>query len=191
MLEDWVIDCWWESLLVTLWTWKQVIWRSIQLHQVCLNLNVVRMLTSLLLIVLSPFSPHKKKKKEREKREEERMWSPHKLQRGRDNPILLLLSLQEVRNKIRLSRANVINHIEVRVPPLSSLLSSFLQSHEYRECSCGTEGSRECQSHFRSERTWYFEGKTQSSLLEVVLTLYWHRDPGESQGPVSKAKEIH
>lgn len=162
MVEDWVIDCWWGSLPVTLWTWEKVVWRVIfdflLESEYCKNSSFPpNSLASVLPL------PQRKKK---------RMWSPHKLERRRGTHILFMLSLQEKRNQISLSWAvqSIILKSEFH---LSHLLYLLFCSHVSAEkCSSGTEGSRECQSHFRTERTWSFEGKSQSFILEAVLTLY-------------------
>lgn len=72
MLQEKVMDCWWESLAMMLWSWKKIAWRStIWLLHVHLNLHVAKMIPSLPSpcshLPPKPTPPKKKREKKRKK----------------------------------------------------------------------------------------------------------------------------
>lgn len=132
MLQEKVMDCWWESLAMMLWSWKKIAWRSmIWLLHVHLNLHVAKMTPSL----PSPCShlppkPTPPKKRER-KRGRKDVNAPQMGEGKRQSyAISFVFAGNEDQNQIALDYG--IKCIEMQVLPLSSLVSASPQSCEYR-----------------------------------------------------------
>lgn len=151
-----IIDCWWESLPIMLWTWKQVAWRSptwfLQVNQ---NLHVAR-ITYFPLCTSAHSHPLKKKEKREEGKEDVNAQQTG----GEKRQLCAIFFFFFVLAGNQALLDYVIKCIEIQVSPLSpsSILFSTVMWVQ-RTAAVGKKRA-EGQSHFRPERTWCFEGKS-------------------------------